>query len=211
MNQSYEVGLMRRHLACCIEDKIMRPFQPRREPPRKCPGKQAMKVHRTCRLPKQEGDKMICCTCHQWFQTTVLVPFHHKQGQWRNCGDCVGLHTCNILLSAIECFYLNLFMLLMDVALVDRIVGVPVFTRPRVPNLNKNFGDVRSTFDCNEGDPVPFLPVEWGPELPILPWHGGSADVTWPQTIHVAHSFLFTESHKVVYFKGYWFVSHFWC
>ena len=78
---NYDVGLMRRHLAGCLEDLMIRHFPAKKRTIKKVTRKtEAMKVYCKCRMPEVKGEKMISCDPATSGFTTNVLPFHHKHG-----------------------------------------------------------------------------------------------------------------------------------
>lgn len=92
----YDVGVMRKHLAGCLEDRVITHFHAKKRATRKMTRRtEVMKVYCVCRMPEEGGEKMISCdTCQQWFHDQcVSVPTQawlDKDFVWK-CSDCVDM------------------------------------------------------------------------------------------------------------------------
>ena len=66
---AHETQLMRKHLAGCLEDKMMRHFISKKRSIRKLTKKtELLHVYCICRMPEEEGQRMICCNnCKEWY------------------------------------------------------------------------------------------------------------------------------------------------
>ena len=72
----YDVGFMRKHLAGCLEDKMMRHFNSRERNVRLLTKKvEKNQVYCMCRMPEEEGNckRMICCdNCKEWYDDECI-------------------------------------------------------------------------------------------------------------------------------------------
>ena len=89
----YDSQLMRKHLAGCLEDKMMRHFTAKKRSVRKMTKKaELLDVYCKCRMPEEEGQRMISCNiCKEWFHDEcVKIPseaWTNKDFIW-NCSNC---------------------------------------------------------------------------------------------------------------------------
>ena len=59
---NYDVDMMRRHLAGCLEDEMIRHFPAKKRSLRKMTRKtETMGIYCVCRMPEEAGKRMICC------------------------------------------------------------------------------------------------------------------------------------------------------
>ena len=90
---NYDVGFMRRHLAGCLEDQMMRHFPATKRSVRRLTKKtETMGIYCVCRMPEEGGERMIRCdTCKEWYHDNcVFIPkeaWKNKEYIW-NCSDC---------------------------------------------------------------------------------------------------------------------------
>ena len=88
----YDTQFMRRHLAGCFEDDMMRHFPATKRSIRKKTRCEVMPVFCICRMPEEHGEKMISCDrCGEWFHDKcITIPkeaWTNSDYQW-HCPDC---------------------------------------------------------------------------------------------------------------------------
>ena len=90
---NYDVDMMRRHLAGCLEDEMISHFPAKKRSIRKMTRKtETMGIYCVCRMPEEGGKRMICCdTCKEWYhENCVFIPkeaWENDDYVW-NCSDC---------------------------------------------------------------------------------------------------------------------------
>ena len=90
---NYDAGFMRRHLAGCLEDQMMRHFPATKRSVRRLTKKtETMGIYCVCRMPEEGGERMIRCdTCKEWYHDNcVFIPkeaWKNEENIW-NCSDC---------------------------------------------------------------------------------------------------------------------------
>ena len=90
---NYDVDMMRRHLAGCLEDEMIKHFPAKKRSIRKMTRKtETMGIYCVCRMPEEAGKRMICCdSCKEWHhENCVFIPkeaWENDDYVW-NCSDC---------------------------------------------------------------------------------------------------------------------------
>ena len=90
---NYDVSAMRRHLAGCLEDQMMRHFPAKRRSIQKMLKKtEMMSVYCVCRMPEVQGERMIYCdSCEELYHDKcVCIPqeaWTNEDFVW-NCSHC---------------------------------------------------------------------------------------------------------------------------
>ena len=139
-----------------------------------------LNVNFVCRMPEEEGWRMICCNiCKEWFhEGCVEIPteaWMDKDFTW-TCSYCWFIKY--LFLTSLK----RLNFVLKNVGVVPRHVSFTISTSPSPSQRGSPFhkGVPKITVILGTWDPhnigkigtwVPIFPVKWEPRVPILTWH----------------------------------------